>query len=455
MLKPLSLKNGLTVLRLPRPSNLCVVGFVVPVGYSIERFYYKPGIAYLVERLFRTGTDKHLTKRALNRALESIGGRLYTSTSAEFTGFYITVPSDNQFKAVTMLAEIIQHSTFDPKDIESEKRAIIEEIRSQEMGTSLDTVDLSLENIYSDYAYSQNKMGTADSIASITEEDILNFLQRQYTPANTYLVLSGNFTTKEIADQISTEWSFWTPKSKPTYRLRHFNVEELKDSLPRVLFKQRGGVETVINCGFLLEEGIEPRVLRETSEEARQLLDVQALQERMFTSWGELYVLNSILGQGISSRLWLKGVEEEALFDTISSEIVLFSRSGFFHVSAVTDSAQFGAALETILATTDTLRKTNITPNELDKAKEMAKGKLVLDHEDLLYNTVWLAENMITSGLTFTLEDILQGIYKVDSNSIRRRAQQLFIASNFFLTTLGTSKESTVIEKLIDKYLSN
>jgi predicted Zn-dependent peptidase len=454
MLKPLSLKNGLTVIRLPRPANLFVVGFVIPTGYSIERFHYKPGLAYLVERLFCTGTDKHITKRALNRALEGIGGRMYTQTSAEFTGFYITVPSDNQFKAVTMLSEIIQHSAFDPKDIDTEKKAIIDQIRTIEMGTVLDTVELSQENIYADYGYSQTKYGTAESVASITEEDILDFLQRQYTPGVTYLVTSGNFASKEIADQISTEWGYWNPKAKPTHKLRHLNMDELKDSLPRVLFKQRGGVETVVNCGFLLDEGVEPRVLRETSEEAKQLLDVQGLQERLFATWAELIVLNSILGQGISSRLWLKGVEEDAIFDTVSTEVVMHSRSGFFHISAVTDSAQFGTALETMLSAVDALRKINIPQGELDKAKEMAKGKLVIDHEDLLYNTQWLSENMIMSGLTFTLEDLLKEVNRVDSNSLRKFAQKLFHACNFFLTTLGTSKESSVIEKLVEKYLN-
>jgi predicted Zn-dependent peptidase len=147
-------------------------------------------------------------------------------------------------------------------------------------------------------------------------------------------------------------------------------------------------------------------------------------------------------------------VEEDAIFDTVSTEVVMHSRSGFFHISAVTDSAQFGTALETMLSAVDALRKINIPQGELDKAKEMAKGKLVIDHEDLLYNTQWLSENMIMSGLTFTLEDLLKEVNRVDSNSLRKFAQKLFHAGNFFLTTLGTSKESSVIEKLVEKYLN-
>ena len=453
MLKPLALKNGLTVIRLPKASNLFVIGFVVPTGYSLERFYYKPGVASLIERLFKTGTDKHISKRILNRALESIGARYYTQTSAEFTGFYITVPSDNQFKAVSMLSEIIQHSSFDPKDIEQEKKNLIEDIRNQEMSSVIDSTKLSEENIYADYAYSEPQLGTVDTINAINEEDILDFLQRQYAPSNSYLVISGNFASKEIADQISNEWGFWTPKTKPAYKLKHFNLEELTDSLPRALFKQRGGVETVINTGFLLSEGIELRILRETSEEAKQLLDISGLQGRLFATWAELNVLNSILGLGISSRLWLKGVEEEAIFDSIHSEVILYSRSGFFHVSAVANNNQFGSALETILSSLDVIRKVNVSPNELEKAKEMSKAKLIIEHEDILFDTIWLTENMITSGFTFTLEDVLKEIDRVDVNRIRTLAGSLFRAENFFLTALGTSKESMVLEKLIDKYL--
>ena len=454
MLKPLALKNGLTVIRLPRASNLFVIGFLVPTGYSIERFFYKPGIAHLVEKLFCSGTDKHLTKRSLYRAIEGIGGRFITQTSAEFTGFYITVPSENQFRAVTLLSEIIQHSVFDPKDIESEKKELISHLRTIELGTVFDGVTLSEENIYADYAYSQPKSGTVEGISQITDEIILDYLLRQYSPANTYLVVSGNFASKELADQISTEWGFWTPKTKPTLKIKNFNIDEIKETLPRVLFKQRGGVDTVVNCGFLLDEGIEPRILRETSEEAKQMLDIQGLQDRLLASWAEVLVLNSILGQGTNSRLWLKGVEEEAIFDTVTTEVMMYSRSGFFHMSSVADSGHFGEALETMLSAVDTLRKINIPPNELEKAKEIAKGKMIIDHEDLLFNTQWLSENMIVSGLTFTLEDLIREINKTDSNTLRKRAGSLFVADNFFLTTMGTTKESSVIQKLIDKYLS-
>lgn len=127
MLKPVTLKNGLTILRLPQNNTkLFTVGFVANTGTAIEKDNYPLGISHLVERMFWCGTDKHPSKRSLNSALEAIGGNYISITGHELTEYYITVPEQHQFKAVSMLAEIIQHSYFDSNDLEREKRVILE-----------------------------------------------------------------------------------------------------------------------------------------------------------------------------------------------------------------------------------------------------------------------------------------------------------------------------------------
>ena len=455
MLKSLMLKNGLTVLRLPKASsNICTVGFIIQTGSSVELNAFPSGISHLVERLFWTGTDKHPSKRQLNRALESMGGNYYSQTTPEYTEFYITVPQEHQFKAVSMLSEIIQHSHFDPRDIEAEKQFVVNKSSNYDLDTGYEFSNLAVANIYDGYGLSMPLYGDLESVMSIKEADVHEYVTRQYIPEKSYIVVSGNFANKEIVDLISQEWSFWNPKNKDFIELKRFPVEDVAANLPSIMYKQMGLPETLIVCGFLLDEGAEPRIIRETSDEAKENMDIGRIQERMLDEWAHLLLLNTILGQGLSSKLWLKGVEEEMLFDRIYSNLIRFSRSAYLQITGIADNSQFTFALESVLSTLDSMKKTPVSINEIVRAKETLKGRLIMEQEDLLSSTIWQVENLISSSLTFEVSELIDRIQTIEAPAIRALASDLFVPKRFFLSTLGTAKESLLVDKLIKKYLN-
>jgi predicted Zn-dependent peptidase len=454
MLKTTVLKNGLTVMRLPRPGNIVTVGFVVHSGCSVEfGGNCTPGLSHLTERLFWCGTDKHPSRRQLNRALESMGGNYYSLTNQEFSEYYITVPAEHQFKAISMMAEIIQHSHFDERDIENEKQFVIERARAYETDSGFDFSPLAVSNIYQGYGYSMPVYGEMETVMAINRDEIMDYLARQYLPQNSSFVIAGNIDGKQTTDLINQEWSFWNPKPKQTHVLKRFPVEDVRERLPSVVYRQRGLPETQIICGFLLDEGSEPRIFRETSPEAQATLDMAKVTEKNLNEWAHYLLLNTILGQGLSSRLWLKGVEEEMLFDKVFSQLIRFSRSSYLQIQGTADNNQFTFALESILATLDQLKKTPVSINEITKAKEALKGRIIMEHEDLLTATVWQVENLVASTLTFEVSDILDKVKNIDAPSLRMIANSLFCKDRFFLTTLGTAKETSIVDKLIAKYL--
>jgi len=454
MLKTSTLKNGMKVIRLPRAGNIVTVGFVVHSGCSVEaNGTFTPGISQLIERLFWCGTDKHPSRRQLNRALESMGGNYFSLTNQEFSEYYITVPAEHQFKAITMMAEIIQHSHFDERDMENEKQFVIERARNYELDSGFDFSPLAVSNVYQGYGYSMPVYGEMETVMGIKQEEICEYLARQYIPENTQLVIAGNIDGKQTTELINQEWSFWNPKPRPTVALKRFPIEDVRERLPSVVYKQRGLPETQIVCGFLLDEGSEPRILRETSPEARAALDIDKLTDRNLDEWAHLLLLNTILGQGLSSRLWLRGVEEEMLFDKVFSQLIRFSRSSYLQIQGTADNNQFTFALESILSVVDQLKKTPVSINEITKAKEALKGRIIMEHEDLLTATVWQVENLIASDLTFEVTDLLEKIKHIDVAAIRAVAEHLFCKDRFFLTTLGTAKETSIVDKLIVKYL--
>jgi predicted Zn-dependent peptidase len=454
-LKPIIYKNGLTLLRLPRPqSNLVVVGFVVKTGSSVELDNFPAGISYLIEKMFWKGTDKHPSIKSLNQALEGMGGDYYSFTGRETTHYYIRVPASSQFKAISMLAEVIQHSYFQPFDLDNEKQKLIEKVKFHQEELLNDTVDLSIENMYENSGIGQSQFGSVESVLTITGEHIIEYLAHQYSPKNCYLVLSGNFETKSSLELMEQEWALWSPRSLDIIKDEEFDpIHDQK--LPKLEFRQRGLPKIQIALGFALDGGLEPIFNSEDYNNNDKEAGVEVARS-VLNDWARLIVLNTLLGQGLSSRLWLKCVEEEMFFESITSQIILFAKTGYLHIGGTAvDNSQFTFALESILVTLEAIKKTTISITEFTKAKELAKSRLIIENEDLLLSTIWQMETTLLSGLTINKEDLIESILEVDLNGIRSLAMDLFVPDRAVVSTLGTARQSSVITKLIKKYLQS
>ena len=453
MLKPIILKNGITVLRLPRPtSNVFLVGFVAITGSLSEYRQFPQGTSLIVEKMFWSGTDKHPSAKSLNLALESMGGQFQSLTSFELTQYYLTVPSYHQHKAISMLAEVMQNSYFDSYELENYKRKQVEIIKNIEEGWQPDPERLSLSNLYSNTGLGEQMEGTVDTVLSINQETIQNYLAHQYRPDKCFLVMAGNFDSKTGLELVEQEWNFWNPKTK-----KFLETEDLSEvqtsSFPRITYRQRGIGHTEVSLAFILEGGLQPEVLRNATEDSGNF-DAKQMQEEILTDWSKLLVLSAVLGQGLSSRLWMKGVEEEFFFQNIESSIKLFRTTGFMQIAGICENSQFTFALESVFSSLEALKKTTVSINELSKAKEYLKGKLILEQEDLLASTIWQINYLVGSGLTFELQDLLAKIDKVDAASLRALALDLFVPNRMSLTTVGPAKETKLVSKLIQKYLA-
>ena len=455
MLKPITLKNGLTVIRIPRTSSKTTfIGYITTSGSSMEEGYFPQGISHLVERLFWCGTDKHPSTRNLNLTLESMGGNFTSLTSHELTALYLTVPDYHQFKGVSLLAEIVQRSYFDARDIEKEKKSTIEYLKNHSETNEMEAAFLSMSNLYTNCSYGLPVYGSVESISSITQENVLEYLAHQYRPDKSCLVIAGSFENKSLMELIDQEWGLWSPRNKKFIEPMDFQMEDAGE-LPRLVYRQRGINQTQLTINFLLDDGMRPKVLleQEKSEKTSEV-DYKKLLEEYLKKQANLLVLNALLGQGLSSRLWTKTVEEEMLFSGIQSDIFKFKSTGFLQIFGKIENSQFTFGLESTLSVLEAFKKTTVSINELAKAKEYLKGRLIMDQEDVVSNAFWQLENLIGTGLVFELDDLLAKIEKVEAPQIRVLANKLFTPEKMAITTLGPAKETRLVEKLIKKYLS-
>jgi predicted Zn-dependent peptidase len=454
MLKPIILKNGLTVIKLPKTSSkMFITGFVTLSGSAQENENFPQGMSRFVEKLFRYGTDKHPSAKNLTTALEGIGADYFSKTNQELTQHYISVPSNHQYKAVSMLAEIIQHSYFDQKDIEREKNSTVEYLKMFE-NTDGKGSPLALSNLYINHSLGLPVEGSIETLTSIKKTDVDNYMFHQYHTNRSYVIIAGNYDNKTLMDLVDQEWAYWNPKNRRFVEPAEFNYADA-GVLPRIQYRQRGLPYTELVISFLLDEGMKPKYEQNPTEDTKELTDgeIDELKDRKLQLDAELMVMNTILGQGFSSRLWSKGVEEEMFFNSISSDLIKFQNTGYLQIQGKTENAQFTFALECIFAALDSLKQTTVSINELAKAKEYLKGRLIMESENILASTLWQIETMLSSSLIYDIDDLISKINKVEASSIRARALDLFIPQRMAITTLGTAKETRLVDKLISKYI--
>jgi predicted Zn-dependent peptidase len=453
MLKPINLKNGIKLLRFPKPSsNICIIGFVVQTGSVIEYNNYPQGISQLVEKIFWRGTYKHPSTKHLNLALENLGGKFYSFTTQETSQFYLEVPDYNQFKAISFLAEIIQRSYFDARDIELEKKIILDKIK--EPNDIQDEIDeLTLSNLYNNSSLGLPISGFVETVNQITTTEVLDYLSHQYTPQSVNFVIAGNFESKKSLELLDQEFSVWNPKSKKVIKAEA-SEQLVFDELPKITYRQRGIGQTYLSLAFVMDYGLKIIESEDEVEENLENLNDKELVTQRLNGMATLMVLNTILGQGYSSRLWSKGVEEENLFGNIESSLHYFLNTSFLEIKGNLENNQFSFGLECILSCLDSVKKTTVSINEISKAKSYLRGMLIRDQESVLLSTLWQVDQYIGSGLIFELKELLSKIEKVEASSVRSLALDLFIPSRLSISTLGPAKETRIVEKLIDKYLS-
>jgi predicted Zn-dependent peptidase len=457
MLKPAKLKNGITVLKIPKNSaDTFVIGFVVKTGSSVEEGNYPKGISYLIERLFWKGTDKHPSLSSLNQTLEGMGGEFLSNTGKELTEYYMRVPAYHQYKAISLLSEIIQHSMFSEREIENEKNILISELKAFEDVEEPDKREMTLSHLFYDHGLGTPVNGTIENIMMIKQQHIADYLAHQYVPSNCHLVLSGNFDNKQCMELIEQEWSLWNPRSLEP-RFNHSFVDLATEDLPDMQFRQRGLANNHISLSFILDGGFRSSVeLTEKSEDDDANTSTEIDKDQLLSEWSRLLLLNTILGKGLSSRLWSKCVEDEVLFETIGSNLELFSYTGFIHIGGVSyESTQFTFAFESILSVIDALKKTTVSINEFAKAREYLKGRLILENEDIISSTIWQVNLFIATGVDVELSELIEYIQKIDSNEIRSLSMDLFVPERMIVTTVGTAKHTIMLDKLVTKYLGS
>jgi predicted Zn-dependent peptidase len=376
------------------------------------------GASHFIEHLCFRGTEKRPSAKDISGAIEGVGGVLNGGTDKELTVYWCKVAQPHFQLALDVLSDMVLHPRFDKKDIEKERKIIVEEISmskdapNQLVGMILD------ELLWPDHPLGRDVAGTNQSVRAMVREQMLDYMDSEYSPANTVIAIAGNIQNEAAVNEINKVLGQWENRKT---RLNYLPYRELRN--PRLKIENRETEQTHL-C--LALPGL-------------PLQDPQR-----FT----LDLLNVILGEGMSSRLFLEVRDKLGLAYNIHSYLDHFQDCGALTIYAGVHPKSLEIGISAILEQL-TLLKEKISPEELSKAKELSKGRLLLRMEDSRSVAGWVGGQEILNGSILDVEEVVAIIDKVTAEEMRALAKKLLIGDRLRLSVVGPVKSADHLEELL------
>ena len=362
------------------------------------------GIAHFVEHMLFKGTATR-SAEDIAQAIDSIGGQLDAFTAKEYASYYIKVLDEHLPLAIDILSDIVRNPAFGPEDIEREKKVVIEEIKMVE-DTPDDLVhELFTQGFWENHPLGRPILGTRDTVESFDVDLLRGYFQDAYTAPNLIVSAVGN--------------------------LEHERVRELVE--------EKFG--SVVHTGEVSGEQpprVVPKVLIRTKEleQSHVCLGASSYPQNHDDRYSS-YVLNTLLGGSMSSRLFQNVREKRGLAYAVFSGLSAYRDAGSFTIYAGCSNEAVGQVIDLVVDELRGVKQTPVPDAELRRAKDHLKGSLMLSLENTASRMSHLARQEIYFDRQFGLDETLAGIEDVTSSEVQRVAADLFRNGSLAATVLG------------------
>ncbi len=407
MYRKTTLPNGLRLLTQEMP-NTRSVSICIFIGtgsrYEPERL---GGISHFIEHLLFRGTEKRPTSRDISESIEGIGGILNGGTDRETTIYWAKAASDHFLSTLDTLCDMLLHSRFDPADIEKERQVIVEEIHMTEDEPDQKACQLIDTVLWPDHPLGRDIAGTEQTVRAATRDDLLNYMAEHYLPGNTVVAIAGGIEHPAVLAAVTEKLGSWKP----------------------------GMTGRPVFAPFETANGSRLIVQNREIEQDHFLMALPALSIADPRRYAES-LLNVILGEGMSSRLFAEIRDKLGLAYAIHSYADFLQDTGALTVAASVDPSNLMKAMNAVVRELELL-KTTLTPHELSKAKELSKGRLALRLEDSRHVASWLGGQEILTGEVLTPEEVIRRIDAVTLDDLKMLADELIGLDKLRLSVVG------------------
>ncbi len=400
--------------RVPGARSVSIAAYVL-AGSRLESAA-EAGVAHFMEHITFKGTAAYPTTRAISEAIEGVGGSFNAATDRESTVYWVRVPKNEAPRAMDVLGELIVRPSLSATEIEGERGVIIEEIRGYQDDPAEYAQILFQTAMFGDGPLGREICGDEDGIRGLPETTIRDFWRTMYRPANTVIAVAGDLPHQEAVD------------------------------LAAEAFGTGNGVVPGFAPAPALPAGQRMLAGRRQSSQAQLVVGLPALRRDHPDAWA-LALLNAVLGDGMSSRLFLKVREELGVAYDISSGLVDYADAGALEISAGVDPASLKPALEAILIELARLRDEPIPAAELDKAKRYLSGGLELRMDETRHVASWIGGQEALHDRVLTVEQALAEIAAVTADDIQRVAGDLMRDEGLRLAAVAPARALRGLER--------
>jgi predicted Zn-dependent peptidase len=413
-----TLDNGVRIVLAPMPQAQSVTVALMYAAGSRYETRETNGIAHFAEHMFFKGTENRPTSRDIAGEIDAIGGEFNAFTGKEYTGYYVRCAAEHRDTAFDVLVDMLRHSKFEPEEIEREKGVIIEE-----MNMYFDTPRDYIGGVYEDLLYGDQPLGwdiigRKETVRGATRDAFMQYIERWYKPGRLVVGIGGKIEG-DVTEAIE----------------RHLGGLEPAET---------GEPDPVSANG----NGSRVRVHTKQSDQAHIALGVPSYPITHPDRYA-LQLLATVLGGGMSSRLFTEVRERRGLAYYVFGTNHSYTDAGSLYAQAGVDINRIDDAVSTVAAELRRIADEAVPGDELEKARNFAKGRFVLQLENPHGLIMYGLRKEVLEGETVDPAEVLAELDKVTGDDVQRVAGDLIDAKRLRLALIGPFDDADRFEKLL------
>ena len=400
------LNNGLRLITESMPHVRSVTIGVWLTRGSRDESDERSGIAHFVEHMLFKGTDTR-SAEDIAQSIDSIGGQLDAFTAKEYASYYIKVLDEHLPLAVDLLSDIVLRPAFVPEEIEREKKVILEEIKMVE-DTPDDLVhELFTEHFWEGHPLGRPILGSRETVEALTPDALRRYFAGAYVGSNIIISAAGNIDHAQVRDLVERAFGMVSATGEP-----------LNGTPP----------------------GVVPQVISRTKdlEQSHICLGTTCYPQKHDDRYVS-YILNTVLGGSMSSRLFQNVREKRGLAYSVFSGISAYRDAGNLTIYAGCANDVVEEVVDLCVAELRALKHEAVAETEIRRAKDHLKGSLMLSLENTASRMSHLARQEIYFERHFGLDETLAGVEAVTAADVQRVANELFTGQVAAATVVGAA----------------
>lgn len=396
-------------------------GVYVRVG-SRDEIPELEGCSHFVEHMLFKGTSRR-NAREIAEAFEGIGGQVNAFTSKEYTGVYVRTLDEDIYEGMDMIFDMLFDSQMVEKEFKTEREVIVEEIGMYE-----DTPDELIHDIFAGHLWSKNMghsiLGTIASLNAVSREDLYDYYRQFYQPRNMVIAVAGNVDRQRIAEAVNRRIDEFSGNKESSVRDNNL-AAEVGPSFVATVAKEIEQVQICVG-----------------------MPSIDYFNESRYTQ----NVFNTILGGGMSSRLFQSLREAKGLAYSVYSVPSTYSDTGLFAINIGTGQTKIGEFFESLHGEISSLLKEGVTEEEIIRARRQIKSSVLMGMESVMNRMTRLAKAVLMYDRVVTVDEVIEKVEGVDRGMVDEYARGLFNEGRFSMAAIGDKKVLPDVEQEFNRW---